>query len=73
MDKKKVLSVHYDGKVYSIYECVEERLSKGVAYRTFIGRRRLDSFAWLTFAGALGSILSEIRGFDMDEYRSILS
>lgn len=63
-----MLSVHYDGKVYSIYEYVEKGVSKGVVYRTFIGRRRLDSFAWLKLAGALGSILSEIRDYERTMY-----
>lgn len=70
MKRKRVLSVHYDGKVYSIYE--EEyngRITKKL-YRTFIGRKRLDLAPWYTFTDALAGILCEIRDFKMMQYKS---
>lgn len=69
MTGRRVLSVHYDGKVYSIYEIEQERLSGKKEYRTFIGRRRLDTFAWFTLTNAIGSILCEINEFDITKFK----
>lgn len=69
MKGKRVFAVHYDGKVYSIYEETYDGRYTKKSYRTFVGRKRLDVFNWYSFTDALASILCEIREFNMDAYK----
>lgn len=73
MKKEKLFVCRFGGKSYTIYAANNPKLNGKSEYMTYIGRKRLDAFAWHSFEGALGSILIECPFYDFKEYVEVWS
>ena len=66
-----MFAVHYNGKVYSIYKQKTTKANGVCYFYTYIGRKRFDTFPWVQFSSAVGSILDAISDFDKETYASV--
>lgn len=73
MKKKCVFRCQFGGHRYRIYAVSDMIPSKEFVYIAYKERRKLNNFPFITFEGALGSVLIEYNGFSVDNLKFIWS